>query len=55
MLQSFIRKWKHFNRMLNSSSVDSSKYDLANSIKATFELAGFNVEFSGEYQDGHQK
>ena len=34
---------------LTRSSVDSSKYDLANSIKATFELAGFNVEFSGEY------
>ena len=34
---------------LTRSSVDSSKYDLANSIMATFELAGFNVEFSGEY------
>ena len=34
---------------LTRSSVDSSKFDLANCIKATFELAGFNVKFSGDY------
>ena len=34
---------------LTRSSIDSSKFDLANCIKATFELAGFNVKFSGEY------
>lgn len=34
---------------LTRSSSESSKYDLANSLKSTFELAGFNVEFSGSY------
>lgn len=34
---------------LTRSSVESSKEDLANSLKAVFELAGFNVEFSGAY------
>ena len=34
---------------LTRSSVDSSKYDLANSNNGNFELADFNVEFSGEY------
>ncbi len=34
---------------LTRSSVESSKMDLANTLKATFELAGFNVEFSGKY------
>ena len=34
---------------LTRSSVESSKTDLANSLRATFELSGFEVEFSGEY------
>ncbi len=34
---------------LTRSSVDSSKTDLANSIRAGFELAGFEVELSGAY------
>ena len=34
---------------LTRSSVDSSKMDLAQTLKATFELAGCAVEFSGDY------
>ncbi len=34
---------------LTRSSVESSKMDLANALKATFELAGCSVEFSGDY------
>ena len=34
---------------LTRSSSESSKLDLANSIRAAFELAGFEVEFSGAY------
>ncbi|MGB7843539.1 MAG: aminoacyl-histidine dipeptidase [Salinimicrobium sp.] len=34
---------------LTRSSVESSKEDLANSIKAGFELAGFEVKLSGSY------
>ena len=34
---------------LTRSSVDSSKKDLSQALKSTFELAGFVVEFSGEY------
>ncbi|WP_203292955.1 aminoacyl-histidine dipeptidase [Luteirhabdus pelagi] len=34
---------------LTRSSVESSKWDLANGLKAGFNLAGFSVEFSGEY------
>ena len=34
---------------LTRSSSDSSKLDLANSLKSVFELAGFDVEFSGLY------
>ena len=34
---------------LTRSSVDSSKMDLAKTLKATFELAGCAVEFSGDY------
>lgn len=34
---------------LTRSSSESSKYDLANGLRATFELAGFEVEFSGSY------
>ncbi len=34
---------------LTRSSVESSKWDLANALRATFELAGFKVEFSDDY------
>ncbi|MBT8243751.1 MAG: aminoacyl-histidine dipeptidase [Winogradskyella sp.] len=34
---------------LTRSSVESSKYDLANTLRATFELTGCEVEFSGDY------
>ena len=34
---------------LTRSSSESNKWDLANSLKSCFELAGFSVEFSGEY------
>lgn len=34
---------------LTRSSVESSKMDLANSIRSAFELSGFEVEFSGSY------
>jgi dipeptidase D len=34
---------------LTRSSVESSKLDLANTLRATFELTGCEVEFSGEY------
>ena len=34
---------------LTRSSVESSKWDLANSLRASFELAGCDVEFSGDY------
>ncbi|WP_426429726.1 aminoacyl-histidine dipeptidase [Winogradskyella sp. HB-48] len=34
---------------LTRSSVESSKMDLANALKSTFELAGCEVEFSGSY------
>lgn len=34
---------------LTRSSVNSSKEDLANTLKSTFELGGFTVSFSGEY------
>ncbi len=34
---------------LTRSSVESSKMDLANTLKSTFELAGCHVEFSGSY------
>ncbi|WP_299127159.1 aminoacyl-histidine dipeptidase [uncultured Winogradskyella sp.] len=34
---------------LTRSSVESSKMDMANTLKATFELAGCTVEFSGDY------
>lgn len=36
-------------KCLTRSSVESSKNDLANSLKAVFELAGFAVKLSGEY------
>ncbi|NJX14920.1 aminoacyl-histidine dipeptidase [Tamlana crocina] len=34
---------------LTRSSVESAKTDLANTLRATFELTGCEVEFSGEY------
>ena len=34
---------------LTRSSVESSKEDLANSLRSSFELAGFKVSFSGAY------
>ncbi|NQY07779.1 MAG: beta-Ala-His dipeptidase, partial [Flavobacteriaceae bacterium] len=34
---------------LTRSSVESGKIDLANKLRATFELSGFEVEFSGNY------
>jgi dipeptidase D len=34
---------------LTRSSSESSKYDLANSLRASFELAGFEVNYSGSY------
>jgi len=34
---------------LTRSSVETSKMDMANTLKATFELAGCGVEFSGSY------
>ncbi len=34
---------------LTRSSVESSKIDLANTLRATFELGGFEVEFAGSY------
>ena len=34
---------------LTRSSVETSKQDLVNSLKAVFDLAGYQVEFSGEY------
>ncbi len=34
---------------LTRSSSETNKWDLANSLRATFELAGFDVELSGSY------
>jgi dipeptidase D len=34
---------------LTRSSVETSKWDLANALRATFELTGCEVEFSGDY------
>lgn len=34
---------------LTRSSVESSKFDLANALKATFEMAGYHVTLSGSY------
>jgi dipeptidase D len=34
---------------LTRSSVESSKWDLANALRSTFELTGCEVEFSGDY------
>lgn len=40
---------KHVVMCLTRGSVDSEKYDLANSIKATFNLIGADVAFEGSY------
>ena len=34
---------------LSRSSVETAKIDIANSLRATFELAGFEVNYSGDY------
>jgi len=34
---------------LTRSSVESAKFDMANTLKATFEIAGYDVTFSGSY------
>lgn len=36
-------------KCLTRSSVESAKYDLANALKASFELMGAEVSFSGDY------
>ena len=36
-------------KCLTRSSSESNKQDLTNSLKSAFELAGFDIEFSGEY------
>ncbi len=36
-------------KCLTRSSVETSKFDLANALRATFELMGCEVEFSGSY------
>jgi len=36
-------------KCLTRSSVESSKWDLANTLRATFELTGCEVNFNGEY------
>ena len=40
---------KHVVMCLTRGSVDSEKYDLANSIKATFNMIGATVAFEGSY------
>jgi dipeptidase D len=44
-----VKKGKIKVGCLTRSSSESNKWDLANSLKACFELADFKVEFSGEY------
>lgn len=44
-----VRNGKISVQCLTRSSVDSSKEDLANSLRAGFELGGFQVELSGTY------
>jgi dipeptidase D len=39
---------------LTRSSVETSKFDLANGLRSAFELMGCEVEFSGSYPVGHQ-
>jgi dipeptidase D len=44
-----VKEGKIAIKCLTRSSVESSKDDLANSLKSAFELAGCNVELSGDY------
>ncbi|SDS43035.1 dipeptidase D [Gillisia sp. Hel1_33_143] len=44
-----IKEGKIEIKCLTRSSVETSKDDLANSLKSSFELAGFDVELSGDY------
>ena len=44
-----VKKGKIKIGCLTRSSVESSKMDLANMLRATFELTGCEVEFSGDY------
>ncbi|WP_275316317.1 aminoacyl-histidine dipeptidase [Tenacibaculum bernardetii] len=44
-----VKKGKIKIGCLTRSSSDSNKWDLANSLRSAFELAGFDVEFSGSY------
>ena len=44
-----LEKGKHVVMCLTRGSVDSEKYDLANSIKATFNMIGADVAFEGSY------
>ncbi len=44
-----VKKGKIHVGCLTRSSVESSKWDLANTLKATFELAGYTVAFDGDY------
>ncbi|MBL7472148.1 aminoacyl-histidine dipeptidase [Robertkochia sediminum] len=44
-----VAKGKAAVSCLTRSSVESSKVDLANSLRAAFELSGFDVELSGSY------
>ena len=44
-----VKKGKIKIACLTRSSVESSKMDLANTLRATFELTGCEVEFSGDY------
>ncbi|WGK64371.1 aminoacyl-histidine dipeptidase [Croceiramulus getboli] len=44
-----VKQGEIYVECLTRSSVESSKRDLANTLKATFELAGLAVSFSGAY------
>ncbi|MFS4483237.1 aminoacyl-histidine dipeptidase [Hyunsoonleella sp. 2307UL5-6] len=44
-----VKKGKITVGCLTRSSVETSKMDLANALRATFELTGCEVEFSGDY------
>lgn len=44
-----VKEGKILINCLTRSSVETAKMDLANALKSTFELAGFEVEFRGSY------
>lgn len=44
-----IKDGKILINCLTRSSVETAKIDLANALKSTFELAGFEIEFKGSY------